>query len=199
MHTELPAIIGIVGALLNFSGTIPYIRDIFRHKTKPQRTMWWIYAGLFILLFAAQQSAHTGWALALTLEYIFSSILIASLSIRYGFGSFHKRDFLSIGAAVVGLGLWLVTSSPVLAILMVIAVDFAGFWLTLVKSWHAPYSETLISWQLSFIGACFSVFAVAHPSFTTLVYPIYAVVFNGLLVGLLMYRRTKLTEDPLDY
>jgi hypothetical protein len=199
MSHEVLAILGIVGALTNVGATIPYVRDIFRHKTKPQRAMWWIYAGLFTLLFAAQLDAKSGWVLALTAEYVLSSTLLAVLSLRYGYGSFHKRDVLSIGIAVLGLAAWLITDNPLLAILMVVIVDFAGFWLTIVKSWHAPHSETLISWELSLVGNVFGVFAVSSWSFTVLVYPVYAVIGTGLLVGVLIYRRRIITEDPGDY
>lgn len=161
--------------------------------------MWWIYSVLFTLLFVAQLSAGAHWLLIVTAEYVLASLLIAVLSVLYGFGSFHKRDTVSLAIAAAGLLAWLLTNRPIIAILMVVIVDFAGFWLTLVKTWHAPHSETLIAWQLSCVAAVLSVFAAGTWNFTIIVYPVYAVLGSGLLVWLIMYRRTKVREDPKDF
>ncbi len=199
MNNGLVAAFGIAAAILDIVGLYPYVRDIFRHKTKPERAMWWIYAVLFFLLFAAQASAGARWLLLVSATYVVSSVLAAVLSVRYGYGSFHRRDYLSILMALAGLGVWLFTDRPLLAIIMIIIVDFAGFWLTLVKTWHAPHTETLISWQLSVGSALLSVFAVGSWNLTVLIYPVYAVLATGLLVFIIMYRRTKVKADPKDF
>jgi len=199
MHQSLVIVSAIVAGLLSVTGLVPYIRDIFRHKTKPERAMWWIYAGLFTLLFAAQWSAGAKWLLIISGTYVLSAVLIAILSLKYGNGRFHKRDGISILVALLGLVLWLVTDEPLLTILTVIVIDFAGFWLTLVKTWHAPHSETLISWQLSCVSAAISLLSIDKWTFAVASYPVYAVFGAGLLVWLIMYRRTKVHEDPADF
>jgi hypothetical protein len=160
MHQELFLLAAVIAGALGIAGLIPYFRDIFRHKTKPERTMWWIYTFLFTLLFFAQKSAGAHWLLIVSAGYVLSSALI---------------------------------------VLMVIVMDFAGFWLALVKTWHAPHSETLISWQLSLIGAVLSVFSAGTWKFTIIIYPLYAVLGTALLVWLIMYRRLKIKEDPSDF
>jgi len=199
MNLENSALIGIVAGVINTAGLVPYIRDIFRHKTKPERAMWWIYCALFTLLFAAQAKAGADWLLFVTASYVLSSTLIAILSLRYGYGSFHKRDFVSITIATIGLILWLITDRPLVAILMVIIVDVAGFWLTLVKTWHAPHTETLISWQLAFLAAFLSIFSITTWSLDVVIYPLYAVSGNALIVWLIMHRRKKVLKDPSDF
>lgn len=82
---------------------------------------------------------------------------------------------------------------------MIIVIDFAGFWLTLVKTWHAPHSETLISWQLSFIAAILSVISAGTWKVTIIIYPLYAALGTALLVWLIMYRRLKVKKDPSDF
>ena len=82
---------------------------------------------------------------------------------------------------------------------MVIIVDFAGFWLTLVKTWQAPHSETLISWQLSLGAAVLSIFSAGTWRLSIVIYPLYAVAGTALLVWLIMYRRTIVKEDVADF
>lgn len=199
MHLNYVIVAAVVGFILSIGSLVPYVLDIFRHKTKPERAMWWIYSGLFALLFAAQANAGAKWLLIISGEYIFSSVVIAILSLKYGFGSFHKRDSVSIAIALAGFALWIVTDRPLIAILSVVVIDFAGFWLTLTKTWHAPHSETLISWQLSLVAAVLSVFTLSTWTFTLVVYPLYAIVGTAMLVWLIMYRRTKVKVDPVDF
>jgi hypothetical protein len=199
MHSNLVVTAGIISALINTIGTVPYVIDIFRHKTKPERAMWWIYMVLFGLLFAAQANAKAGWLLVVTATYVFDAALIAVLSLKYGYGKLHRRDAWSLLIAAAGLVAWKVLHQPLAAILMVIVVDAAGFWLTLVKTWHAPHSETLIAWQLSLVGAIVSLFSVSKWTLDIAIYPVYAVLGTGFIVWLIMYRRTKIKEDPPDF
>jgi hypothetical protein len=143
MQHSFPLLVAVVASIIGNVANIPYIRDIFRHKTKPERAMWWIYTVLFSVLFVAQMSAGAEWLLIVSAGYVLSSAIIAALSVKYGYGSFHKRDLFSLGVAGLGLILWAITNNPLVAVLIVIVVDFAGFWLTLVKTWHAPHSERL--------------------------------------------------------
>jgi len=191
--------IGIAAAIINLCGTVPYIRDIFRGKTKPERAMWWIYVVLFGVLFLAQRDAQAGWLLAITASYILSGVLIAILSIPYGYGTFHRRDLISLGIAALGLIAWRLTDSPLLAVIMVTVVDFAGFWLTLVKTWHAPHSETLIAWQLSAVAAALSLLTITNWAAAVIIYPIYAVAGTCFIVWLIMHRRRTVAVDAADF
>lgn len=195
----LYALVGAIAGIINIIGLVPYIRDIFRHKTKPERGMWWIYTGLFALLFAAQLKAGAHWLLLVTGTYVLSGAVVAVLSLRYGYGRFHTRDSVSLLVAAGGLVLWLLSDKPLVAILMVVIVDIAGFWLTLVKTWYAPHSETLIYWELAFVSALLSIFSVETWTFEVIVYPLYAILGTAFIVWLIKYRRTKVIEDIADF
>lgn len=199
MRHDLVILAAIAGGLISILALVPYIRDIFRRKTKPERAMWWIYSALFVLLFAAQLSAGATWLLVISGSYVLSSLLIAILSLKYGYGSLHKRDGISLAVAALGFVLWLLTKEPVLAILIVIVIDFAGFWLTLTKTWHAPHSETLITWQLNCLSAIINLLSIGRWTITVAIYPLYAVFGTALIVWLIMYRRTIIKEDPVDF
>ncbi len=157
--------------------------------------MWWIYSVLFLLLFSAQLNAGAKYLLIATGIYAISAITIGLLSFKYGYGSFHKRHIYSLAAAIIGLFLWQTTNRPVLAILMVMLVDLAGFWLTVYKTWYAPHSETLISWQLALVSNAVSVLAISKWTVSVYIYPIYAVIVEALFVGMIIYRRQVVTKD----
>jgi len=160
--------------------------------------MWWIYSVLFILLFAAQLNAGAKYLLITTGIYAVSSIMIGLLSFKYGFGKFHKRHIYSIIIAALGLVLWQTTNRPLLAILMVIVVDLAGFWLTIIKTWFAPHSETLVTWQLGLVSNAVSMLAISKWNVDVYIYPLYVVIVEALFVWMIIYRRKVVMSDPSD-
>jgi hypothetical protein len=197
MHPLLLAA-GLIAGLVNLVAFIPYIRDTFLHKTKPERATWWIYSVLYFVLWAAQLGAGAKWLLISTTSYVITSIAIAVLSLKYGYGSLHRRDIVSLAIAALGLLLWKVTNDPLLAILTVIVIDFAGFWLTLFKTWHAPHTETLLAWQLAFVSSVFGLLSVGSMNFRLIAYPLYAIFADALIIWIIMYRRPKVGQDLAD-
>lgn len=187
------AFLGIGSAVLNTLGLFPYIQDILRHKTKPERATWWIWLLLNAIALIAQLAAGATWSVFLTVGNIIAVGIIAVLSLFYGYGSFKRRDGISILVAVIGALLSILLKSPLLALLAVIAVDVTGYGLTLVKSWEAPHTETLVSWYFATVSALMGTFSVGTLSFTKLVYPLYILIGDALLVAVIIYRRKKLT------
>ena len=61
MGQQLLAVLGIASAVVNTIGLVPYLRDIFRHKTKPERAAWWIWLTLNMIAFFAQLAAGATW------------------------------------------------------------------------------------------------------------------------------------------
>src|SRR5665213_3581551 len=90
------AILGIGSGVLNIIGIVPYVRGILKGKTKPERSAWWIWTWLMVVAFWAQASAGATWSLFLTGSFLLCNVVIASLSLRHGYGRFRQRDLLAI-------------------------------------------------------------------------------------------------------
>lgn len=191
MSTTVLAVTGIAAGVVNTVGLVPYIRDVFRHKTKPERATWWVWLALASLAFYAQWQAGATWSLIMTGAGIVACGLLAVLSLRYGYGRFHLRDTVSLVVAAVGIVIAQYIQSPLFALLVIIGVDIIGLWLTLYKSWLAPHTETLISWFLATVSGGLAALAVGEWNFTQLIYPAYLFVGNGLIVLVIVYRRRK--------
>ena len=187
--------LGIASAVVNTIGLVPYLRDIFRHKTKPERATWWIWLALGLIAFFAQLAAGARWSTLLTAASILAVGTIAVLSLRYGYGTFRRKDFIALSIALIGVVLWQLTDAPLIALLIVIAIDGIGYSLTLLKSWKAPNTETLSSWLLATIATALSVLAVGDWDFTKLIYPVFLFLTNSVLVWILVYRRSILVQN----
>ncbi len=189
MNTPLLAFLGIGSAILNTAGTIPYLRDIFRHKTKPERATWWIWFMLSLIAFSAQWAAGARWSLFMTGAQVAAVGTIAVLSVHFGYGSFQRKDLVSILVAIMGITLWGFTRQPLLALLIVVGIDLVALWLTIVKTWQAPLTETLINWILASGSGVLGILAVGELNFTKLIYPIYITLGNSSLMFIIIYRR----------
>lgn len=189
------AILGIVAGVVNTIGLVPYVRDILGKKTKPERATWWIWLALNLIAFWALLSEGWTWYLAVMIASISAVALIAVLSIKFGYGTFKRRDILSLVVAGIGIILWKLTDQPVAALLIVMAIDFVGLWLTLTKTWEAPQTETLISWILAASGSALGLMAVGSGDITKLIYPVYIALGNSSIVFVILYRRPKVKGE----
>jgi hypothetical protein len=195
MNDAALAVLGVSAGVINLICIIPYLRDIFHGKTKPERATWWVWLVLAIVALFAQLDAGGKWVIVLTISAIITLVTIAVLSVPYGYGRFHRRDFVALLITALGVGAWLLLDDPLLAILVVISVDAAGFWLTLNKTWQAPYTETMITWLLAAIAAVLAVLSVGSLNPTQILYPLYSVLANSLLAFVILWRRKVLSHS----
>lgn len=195
MSQELLAGLGIAAGVVNTIGLLPYLRDIFRRKTKPERATWWIWFVLNVIALGAQWAAGATWSLGLTIGQIVAVGLIAVLSLRYGHGTFRKKHYLSLTMAAIGVVLWKVTADPLIALIIIVLIDFMAFYLTIVKTWRAPDTETLSSWVLASIAAGCGVLAIGEwTDLAKTIYPAYIFIGNWALVAIIVWRRRKITN-----
>jgi hypothetical protein len=194
MNENLLAVFGVWSAVVNTIGLFPYVRDILKHKTKPERATWWIWLLLNVIALFAQLAAGATWSTLMTVATILSVGLIAVLSVKYGYGTFAKKDFVALIIASMGALISFFIKSPLLALLVVISVDFMGYWLTFTKSWKAPHTETLSAWIFALMSAFFGAVAVGKWDFVELLYPTYFLIGNTALV-LVIYTRRKVVHE----
>lgn len=194
MSDGLLIFFAVVSAVTNFVGLFPYIRDILHKKTKPERATWWIWLSLSVVAFSAQVAAGATWSLAMTGAQGIAVLIIAFLSIKYGYGTFRKKDYLSLLIAGLGIVLWAITDNPLTALLIVIFVDILALYLTVSKTWNNPETETLISWVLATVSGLAGLLAVGAFDLTELVYPLYITLGNGFLSWVIFTRRKELSH-----
>ena len=65
--TRVQATFGVLAGLLQLAASAPYIRDIVRGSTKPQRATWTIWTTLSFVVLASQWASGATWSLALTI------------------------------------------------------------------------------------------------------------------------------------
>lgn len=137
----------------------------------------------------AQISIGASWSVLFTGVFFIANIIVAILSLTYGYGRFAKHDVLALILTLVGLLIWALTKNAVIALGITIIVDFMAYWLTIVKSWRAPYTENLLSWILMAIAAVLSAISVGSLAPAKLAFPVYVAVVSSIGVYVLTSRR----------
>jgi hypothetical protein len=178
-------IFGYISAALSIICIIPYIRDILRLETKPERASWFIWTVLGTIAFFSQMAKGATDSLWLTVGQTVAVLIVFLLSLKYGTGGLTKRDIRALIGAGVGLVLWYITQEAAIALCIVIFIDSMGTILTVLKSYEDPASETLSTWVISGTSGIFGMLAVGSFNPILLLYPLYLVLANYSVVAAL--------------
>lgn len=171
-------ILGYISGILVILSSVPYIRDILLNKTKPSRVTWFIWGILLCIAFFAQISEGGTWSLFLTGADFITVFFIFLLSIKKGVGGATKLDIFSLVGSFLCLVLWYLTSEALLALLLVIIIDFLGGLPTLIKAYKEPYTETLSAYIICASGAFVGIFSVGALDFSLIIFPTWIFIMN---------------------
>ncbi|MFA6381672.1 MAG: hypothetical protein WCX08_00175 [Candidatus Buchananbacteria bacterium] len=172
---------GYLAGLVILLSFWPYLKDIFRCRTKPQRTSWLIWAILGLISFFSQLAKGASYSLILTGVQAIGDLFIFILAVKYGIGGLMKRDIISLVGAGISLWFWYLTSEAAIALFLVIFVDAIGVVLTVVKSYQSPATETASAWVLTALGGFLACIAVGRLDFILLAFPFY-ICLAGLVI-----------------
>lgn len=186
-------IFGIVAAALNLAAYVPYVRDILRKKTKPQRVTWLVFTVLAGISFASQLVLGARASLWLIGAQLLSVVVVFTLSIPWGVGGFKRLDVMSLLGAGVGLACWYLFHQAAFALYGGIVVGSIGLVPTIHKAVKQPETETTVTWVLGTIAGFAGVLAAGFGApFTVLIFPIFVMLNNGVVaVPLLVLKSEK--------
>lgn len=175
---------------------MPYIANVLRGKTRPERAGWFIWFVLGAVMFAAQLAKGGNQSLWIILVHIVGNGLIFLLSFKFGSeAGFSKRDKWTLAVAAGGIALWAITREPTLALLVSIAVDALGAALITIKAYKKPYEETLVTWVLGTVAGVCSILAVQNPASVLIIYPIYAALNSGVIVFAVVFSKWRMERE----
>jgi hypothetical protein len=184
----------IVATVISMVSFFPYLRDIFRLKTKPHTYTWLIWVitqGIAVVGIYYGKGGIGG------LELTISTILVGMVllfSFKYGTTNITKPDTLILIIALLAILVWWKLNNPVAAVLMVAIIDVLGFIPSLRKSYYDPWSETVITWIGFVIGNCFAILALREYNLLTLSYIASIATTNAILAIVCIVRRQSIPK-----
>ena len=179
--------------LLASLSSFVYFIAILKGQAKPHRTTRLVFLVIstvttFSLFVQGNQVAV--WLAGISM---LQSLIIFSLSIKYGMGGWSKLDIFCLFTALVGITAWQLTQNPIIALYFAIGADFIGIVPTLMKTFHYPKTEV---WTFYFLDVCAGIcnlLATEKLVFDQYLYPFYIIVINLIMV-LLVVRPNMLSR-----
>jgi hypothetical protein len=190
--TPMRAAFGVLAGILQLVAAAPYLRDILRGSTRPQRATWMIWTTLSLVVFASQWASGATWSLALTAGQALSCGAVFALAIRRGVGGVSPVELMLLGLAALGVAGWQVAGDPTVATCSVVAADLIAVALMLPKTYRQPGSETLATYAIGVVSTIFALAAVDSAAPSLLIYPLYILVADGVVVAVIVLRRRTL-------
>ena len=186
------AAFGILAGILQLVASAPYIRDILRGSTIPQRSTWTIWTALSFVVLASQWASGATWSLALTIGQAVSCAAIFALALRRGVGGVSPVELALLGIAALGIVGWQIADDPTVATCSVVVADLIAVGLMLPKTYRHPGSETLATYAIGVISTLFALAAVGSTAPSLLIYPVYILVADAAVVAVILLRRRAL-------
>lgn len=196
MTSDVKLVLGIVAALLSIAAHIPYILTLLRGTNRPHMFTWVLWSILSTLGAAAQIAGGAGpgaWSTSVT---ALLTILIMCLTFTRGEKTITRTDWAMFVGGLSAIPVWIATSDPFWAALIVVAIDALAFGPTFRKSWHAPQFENLTMYWVNVIRHGIAIAALSTYTFVTLGLPFMLFVMNGAMMVMLILRRRKLSAAP---
>jgi len=190
LGADMRPILGVLSAVLSIMAYVPYMRDILRGKTQPQRACWLIWSLLCTMAFGAQYAEGATTTLWFAGAQVAGTLTVFLMSITYARGAFLTRpDERVVWIAVVGLVIWYFTEDAAYTLALTITISLLGGLLTLAKAYCRPGSETMMKWGLSFVAATCRIASVGTADWLLLAYPLYLFALNGMVVCAILCGR----------
>lgn len=187
-------ILGAIGAIIAGLSGIYYILTILKGQTRPHRVTWfgWSLAAVLGAWSAIVGGAGAGAWVAVTFAVTLSATFILSLVPKYGKPGGERGDWLVGIIAAIGIVLWQVADLPAWsAATLAVAADLWFAWLTLRESWRQPETEALGPWVAGTVACALGVVSLETYNYTAVLYPVYILVANCAIVGVLIIRKPK--------
>lgn len=185
-------IFGFLSSALALFCCVPYIRDIYRGKTKPHVFSWFLWGVITATVFLVQKSSGSGagsWVTGVASVMNFS---VAALGFSKGERKFFLVDWICFFGALVGVVTWIFTKEPLLAVIILTLTDAIAYIPTFRKGFSKPFEETISTWVMSMLQFLIALLAFDVLSFLNIFYPVALSILNGVFITLLLVRRKQI-------
>lgn len=188
--------LGILAIAIAIYSYVPYFRNILKGKTKPHAFSWFIWGLLTGIAFFAQLDDNGGAGAWVTGFTALACLTFFIFALKRGVKEIVLLDWLSLAGAMFALILWVLTSDPLLSVILITIIDALGFIPTFRKSFYKPNEETALTYSLSALKFAIAIVALGNVTIVTTLYPASLVIMNGLFVAMVLMRRKKLSLSP---
>jgi hypothetical protein len=176
-----------------------YFYTIYQGQTKPHAFSWLLW-GMVTGVGTLAQFDLNGGPSAYALAFVsVTCLMIAVLSFFIGERDYTKSDWFALIACFIAVPLWQVTNNPLIALVLIMAIDALTYWPTIRKSFHKPDTEPPISYGFAGMRYFLMLFAVPDPTWQTLMYPFFLMITDWGFAVYIVIRRWQMGYPLHEY
>lgn len=182
-----------LGALLSFLGSLNYLTNTVKGKTKPNRVTWFMWALAPLVAFSAEIDEGVGLQSLMTFMVGFNPLLIfiASFFNKKAYWELKKIDYFYGSLSAFGLVLWWLTGNGNLAIMFALIADGLAGIPTITKSWREPKTESSFIFLAGILNASITILTIDKFDFAHLAFPLYIFCLCLILYVLIKFEVGK--------
>lgn len=187
--------LGLIAVAMTIWAHIPYFLDTIKGINKPHIFTWIIWSLLTFIAFAAQISGGAGigaWVTGVT-GLICVAIMVAAF--HKGEKYITRSDWIMFLAGLSAIPVWIATDDPLLAVIIVTAIDVAAVYPTFRKSWEKPWEENSFMYGFNIPRHVCSIASLQILSPVTALYPAGLLLMNIVMYIMLKARRKTLQSS----
>jgi len=169
-----------------------YFHTIYLGKTKPHAfswLLWGLVTGIGTFVQFSLEAGPAAWALGFASA---SCLAIGFIACFIGEKDYTKSDWIALVACLFAIVIWRVTDNPILAIIIIISIDFLTYFPTFRKSFNKPQTEAPISFFIAGLRYFFMLSAIPEPTWQNLAYPFFLMIMDWAFAGFIVIRRAQM-------
>lgn len=180
----------IIGVILQTIGSWSYLVDTIKGKVKPNKVSWLLWSIAPLIAFVAMIKQGVGITALATFIVGFVPLIIFIVSFfnKKAEWKISRLDIFCGFLSVLGLVLWLITKVGNVAIFFSIMADGLAAVPTIVKSYHYPETENSTIFLFGVLNSVIALLALSEWNFQSYGFPIYLLLVNVILVGLIKFK-----------
>jgi len=192
----------IAGALVQFFvGSLAYVGDTLKGKSKPNRMTFLIWAaGPFIGVAAGIAAGAAWWALLPVFVAGLGpfAIFLSSFKNPAAYWRLGVLDYTCGALALTALILWALTADPTTAIIAAILADALASFPTISKSWKYPETETGFTYFAALCNVSLGLLVTPSYTFSQIGFLVYLFIADLILTVATNrpWLRKKLGSSP---
>ncbi|NBX66856.1 MAG: hypothetical protein EBQ96_07670 [Proteobacteria bacterium] len=189
MSFDAKTVYGLIAIVVTLVGIAPYIVGMLKGHTKPHIFSWFLWAFTGWVVTAAQiwDSAGPGLWGMLTASIVCT--LVFFMSLKDGKKDITRSDWVMLSTALLAIPAWVVTSHPLLSVIIVTGIDLIAYGPTIRKSWKKPGEEVAFMYVAAGTWQAFSLLAMENYTLVTCLSTASLLAMNCFFVPYLLVRR----------
>jgi len=192
MTYDYHLVAGVVAILLGLAGAVVYLRSVFQGKTKSHPFTWLTYMLIDSIAFVAQLTNGGGLGAWVTGVGVLLLITIVIASVRSGERRIATSDWVCFIVALASIVAWRLTGDPLVAVIIITAINSIAAIPTFRKSYVRPFEESVSVWSFDVFKFSLGIVALNSINLITALFPAGIVVTNVALVIMILLRRRRL-------